>query len=417
MDSDLLVLQEVLSMHCDEVGSLWNARIGLMRDAHVALGDLQRHDERIAAHLDGVLVAGEAGRETCRQLLDAPDTGVLFLLTVRTLEDDPARMEGLFDLVKTSNEYRRGLLAGFGWVDRDRLRGVVAALLRSPDPLRRLFGAAACSMHRTDPGVASRFQDEDAAVRARIFRAAGELGRHEFVSLCARSMADEDPACQFWAAWSAVLLGDRQASLAKLATLAFVEGPCRTHAFRVALLAAKVDQAHVWLQSHAADPEQLRVRLRGAGYVGDPRYIPWLIGCMSDDRFARLAGEAFTMITGVDLSRPPFERQRPDNFESGPSDDPEDDDIAMDEDDSLPWPDQSKVQVWWNQNGARFTTGVRHFIGAPPNRTHCIEVLKNGYQRQRIAAAYHLCLLNPGTPLFEWRAPAWRQQRELAQMT
>ena len=88
----------------------------------------------------------------------------------------------------------------------------------------------------------------------------------------------------------------------------------------------------------------------------------------------------------------------------------------MDEDDGLPWPDQARIQAWWNQNGARFTTGVRYFMGSPPSRAHCVEVLKSGYQRQRIAAAYHLCLLNPGTPLFEWRAPAWRQQRELAQM-
>jgi hypothetical protein len=56
-------------------------------------------------------------------------------------------------------------------------------------------------------------------------------------------------------------------------------------------------------------------------------------------------------------------------------------------------------------------------MGQPPSRNHYIEVLKNGYQRQRIAAAYHLCLLNPGTPLFEWRAPAWRQECELTQMT
>jgi hypothetical protein len=30
---------------------------------------------------------------------------------------------------------------------------------------------------------------------------------------------------------------------------------------------------------------------------------------------------------------------------------------------------------------------------------------------------FELSLLNPGTPLFKWRAPAWRQQRLLATMT
>jgi hypothetical protein len=49
-------------------------------------------------------------------------------------------------------------------------------------------------------------------------------------------------------------------------------------------------------------------------------------------------------------------------------------------------------------------------------RAHCSDILKNGYQRQRSLAAHHLCLLEPGTPLFNTSAPAWRQQRELARL-
>jgi hypothetical protein len=35
---------------------------------------------------------------------------------------------------------------------------------------------------------------------------------------------------------------------------------------------------------------------------------------------------------------------------------------------------------------------------------------------QRILAAHYLCLLEPGTPLFNTSAPALRQQRLLAKM-
>jgi uncharacterized protein (TIGR02270 family) len=142
--------------------------------------------------------------------------------------------------------------------------------------------------------------------------------------------------------------------------------------------------------------------------------VPWLINEMADDAHARIAGESLAMIVGLNLAQPAFQRDVPPDLHSGPTDFPEDDDVSMDEDDGLPWPDQSKVQTWWNQNRHRFTSGVRYFMGEPPNRSGCIRVLKNGYQRQRIAAAHHLCLLNPGTPLFEWRAPAARQQYELA---
>jgi hypothetical protein len=56
-------------------------------------------------------------------------------------------------------------------------------------------------------------------------------------------------------------------------------------------------------------------------------------------------------------------------------------------------------------------------VGAVASREHCIAVLKTGYQRQRALAALHLSLIEPGSPLFNTSAPAWRQQRLLAQMS
>ena len=64
----------------------------------------------------------------------------------------------------------------------------------------------------------------------------------------------------------------------------------------------------------------------------------------------------------------------------------------------------------------RFQKGTRYFMGQPVTKEHSINVLKTGYQRQRILAAHYLCLLEPGTPLFNTSAPAWRQQRLLAGM-
>ncbi len=44
-------------------------------------------------------------------------------------------------------------------------------------------------------------------------------------------------------------------------------------------------------------------------------------------------------------------------------------------------------------------------------------VLREGCQRQRIAAALYLSLLQPGAPLFPTSAPAWRHKRWLAKVT
>lgn len=88
----------------------------------------------------------------------------------------------------------------------------------------------------------------------------------------------------------------------------------------------------------------------------------------------------------------------------------------MDEDDGLPWPDVDRVQAWWSANASRFPPSARYFVGAEPTWDHCLHVLREGYQRQRILAAQYRCLLRPGTPLFNTAAPAPRQKALLATM-
>jgi uncharacterized protein (TIGR02270 family) len=410
------VLLNVVGQHAEESASLRGVRAHLIRAPGVNLRDLRRCDDRLAAHLDGLAVAGVAGLTLCDHALERTGVGEAFTLAVRSIEEqDTERLNRLLALAGTLPAAQRGLNSAFGWVPSNSLRGTIKHLLRSSDATSRYTGITACALHRVDPGIAAArlFEDPNPEARARSLRCAGELGRREFVSTCAAAMSDEHPDCQFWAAWSAVILGDRQAALQRLMLLAFEPGFRRAQAFALALQAANPASAHERLQSLAQAPDQWRWLLQGAGFVGDPAYSPWLIRRMGDKGAARLAGESFSLITGTDLRRQHLHRNAPSDAESGPSDDPAEEGVAMDEDEGLPWPDPAKVQAWWNSNGERFHAGRRYFMGEPVSRDNCIRVLKNGYQRQRIAAAVHLSLINPGETLFEWRAPAWRQQRLL----
>jgi uncharacterized protein (TIGR02270 family) len=213
-----------------------------------------------------------------------------------------------------------------------------------------------------------------------------------------------------------VLLGSAGVRPEELTGLDASESATEATGFRLGLQAMDVTRAHTVLKGLATDPSRIRRLIQGSGIVGDPAYAPWLIGHMADDRLARAAGEAFTLMTGADLGELGLERHRPEDFDAGPTDDPDDSNVSMDPDADLRWPDQQKVERWWAGNGSRFQPGQRYFMGAPVTREHCIAVLKNGYQRQRILAAHYLCLLEPGTPLFNTSAPAWRQQRLLAGM-
>jgi uncharacterized protein (TIGR02270 family) len=413
------IVSVVVRQYVEDAGILYTQRTELVRASHAQMLHIKRFDERLAAHLDGLAIAGEHAVPMLEATLDSPSSNALFVATVCAIEAGSREwFDRLIAVAEAIPDVQQGMRGALGWLEPSILRGIVVDLLASAHALRRAMGIAASAMHRVDPGiiVMRRFEDPNPLVRARAFRTGAEVGKRELVSRFATGIADPDATCQFWAAWSAVLLGDRERAFGFLTALAASDGPHQARAFDLALLAMSAQQGHEFLRHRAADPNNLRMVIRGAGLVGDPTYVPWLISHMADDKLARLAGESFSLITGLDLAWLDLERRPPENLVTGPNDDPEDENVDEDPDDGLPWPDQALIERWWQQHGARFTVGTRHFMGAPLNHATCISTLKEGYQRQRIAAAYHLCLINPGTPLFEWRAPAWRQQRELAQM-
>lgn len=413
------VVPSVISQHAEMAAHLHRVRSLHVYAPRVKLANLLRIDNRLAAHLDGLFIAGEVGAALCGEGLDNPEPGAAFASAVGTVErQDQPGIARLLALAGASPDVLRGLIGAYGWVESGMLKGIVARALSSGDPLARLAAVAACGLHRVDPGLASGLliMDTNSMVRARALRCAGEVGCRVVVPACEAALRHEDADVQFWAAWSAVLLGNRTSCLEALARTGRIPGVRRARAFRLVLQAAVPAKAHRLLQEFAGKAEDVRWLIQGSGIRGDPAYVPWLIGHMSDERTARPAGEAFSLITGVDLPLLDLERKPPADFESGPNDDPDDPDVDMDDDDGLPWPDPEKIAKWWAFRGSDFQKGARYFMGAPVTREHCIEVLKTGYQRQRVLAANYLCLLHPGTPLFNTAAPAWRQNRWLEQM-
>ena len=162
-------------------------------------------------------------------------------------------------------------------------------------------------------------------------------------------------------------------------------------------------------------PDTLRHVIHGAGIVGDPAYVPWIIKQMENKDIARVASEAFMMITGVDFDEEKLEGKRPEGFDAGPTENPKDNNVSMDADEELPWPEPRTVFQWWERNKHRYQEGVRYLVGHPTTIEHSRQVLKTGYQRQRRAAALELAIRVPNEPLFNTSAPGKRQQQQLVQ--
>lgn len=352
--------------------------------------------------------------------LENPGVGQVFAATVRAIEGrDASALDKLLALAEAVPEAQPGLISAFGWASPRALQGIASTQLAHDAEFRKRVGIAACALHRVDPGTAlnAAIASPDAPLRARALRCTGEIGRLDLLPTCVLHMKDDaDPNCAFWAAWSAALRGNRGQAVESLRHLSLAPDPLQARALQLALMILNVKEAHELLKLLARNPANRRVLIQGAGVAGNPSFIPWLVAQMSHDHVARLSGEAFSLITGIDLALLDLERKPPEKVEAGPNRDPQDSNVAMDADEGLPWPDAERVQRWWTDNTHRFPSGVRYFMGAPVSHDQCTEVLKSGYQRQRVIAAHYLCLLDPGTRLFNTSAPAWRQQRELAHM-
>jgi uncharacterized protein (TIGR02270 family) len=148
-----------------------------------------------------------------------------------------------------------------------------------------------------------------------------------------------------------------------------------------------------------------RTVIQATGIIGDPGSVPWLIKQMEDAEVARVAGESFSMITGVDIAYDDLEGEWPEGFEAGPTDNPEDENVDMDPDEDLPWPEPKLIHGWWEENNTRFQAGQRYLLARLLDGGNLRWVLINGQQRQRCAAALELALLEKDSPLFETGAP------------
>ncbi len=414
--TNIAVIESIVEQHAEEAAFLWLLRDAAVQAPHYSLNDLADIDERVEAHIDGLRVAGEAGWSFCADALAQEEPGEVFAAAVLAFESgQDQRIKMVLEAAATDPVLSLGLISALGWLRFDQVKEHIDQLLRSLTPELRRIGIAASAVHRQDPGstLVDALNDENTFLKARAIRAAGELGRIDLLHMLKNQLAAEDKECQFWAGWSAVLLGDRDEALEFLKTLATSESPFLESALNLTLRVMDNTSAQNWLKEMSQQPDWLRYTVIGAGVTGDPVRIPWLIEHMEVPELARVAGEAFTMITGVDIAYEDLEGEWPKGFEAGPTESPEDEDVEMDSDEDLPWPDAQLIAEWWAKNKAAFRNGTRYLLGQPISPEHLHKVLRIGFQRQRAAAALELAIFQPGQPLFEVRAPGFRQKQIL----
>jgi uncharacterized protein (TIGR02270 family) len=408
------VLRGIVLQHVEEATHLWQLRRSMVVAPHVTLGALRRHDERVAAHLDGVFVAGAAGRELAEGFRDPARPEREFAGAVSAIrERDWDGFMGMLEDAQGGRPDALAVLAGaLSWVSAAELKGFVVTLLQGSSLPARRLGLAACASHGVDPqgAIDAALTDEDPGLRKQALDLVVRLGRIDRLDEC-RALAAGTDATWVAGARAAILLGDRYDALDRLHRHAASSADCPASLRELVLRTLPMPDARTLLQTWR-DTLGSHALIRAVGALGDPHYVPWLVEQMSDARLARVAGEAFVLVTGADLYSEPLRRAAPQSV--GMEEKASDEETAeRDADDDLPWPNVAAIREWWVAQASRFVAGRRYLVGAAIDETRTMEILVGGTQRQRGHAAEHRVLLRPGVTLFDISAPAWRQQREL----
>ncbi len=389
MSDESLILWDVVEEHLDEAEFLFGMWERAIAAPDFAWRSVERtYGERLRAHLDGLVVAGEAaakrllvptledesteasraaacalallempGEESLRCVMSALATskagsatreGVARALTVSDRQGlDDAIREGVY---ASEGEEQAALLVTLA--ERGVDPGpVVNALLRSDDPV--ILAAAARAAVLRHPGelwtfVTALLDSSDQRVRRSAIETSMTWGLRSGWERCLIDAQRGDAGSLEWVG----LLGDR--AYAELLRDAATEVDTRCAAIRALGFSGR----------RAAAEECLR----------------WL--GVEDEQTAKLAAEAFGAITGVDAFS--------EGFGAEPEEDPALPDLATDLAgslepsplDGLPLPRVEAFTRWWHEHGASLDDNARYLRGSSYDASAVDEALRNGPTRR-----------------------------------
>lgn len=399
--------EDMYGEYVTDASFLWLLRSIRVNQAHYTVEDMAILEQRIEDQLDGLTASIDPGWTACEAALELEEPGEVFVATVTAMRShEIPKIQKAVQVGMASERTFSALVSALGWLPAEIARPWTERLLQGKDMQHKYLGLAACSVRREDPGeiLSDILKREDCRqhvnLHARALRLIGELRRCDLAPALIGAQASDNDTVRFWALWSTILLGDSTAAQA-MRPYVLQPGPHRAKAIQLAFRALPIEHAREWISALAHDPVHWRAVITATGVLGDPHAVNWLIGKMTDPKQARLAGEAFTAITGIDLEKHELTMAPPVQEPIS-----EDNDVGLDDDENLPWPDAERIATLWRQHGSNFKTGQRYFLGKPITADSLKHTLTAAYQRQRHAAALELALIDPQSRFINTHAKA-----------
>ena len=401
---------DIYERYVDEASFLWLMRSIAVNQPHYNVADVQALEVRVQAQLDGLMTSIDIAWSLCEKALELNGPGEVFAAAIVAFKShDAAKIQKVVDAGLVSDATFKGLTSAIAWLPSKVSYPWIQKFLISKDLNHKYLAIALCSIRRENPGeyLGKFLEREDCLQHEKLYtrclRIIGELKRHDLTPVLNKAIESKDKNTAFWASWSAILLGNKTL-VQKMEPYIFTASPHQDKALNIAFRVLSINDARSWITRLSGDAQHIRSVIKATGILGDPHAVDWLILKMREHKYARLAGESFTFITGIDLEKNQLNQDAPEHYEPIPNENAGDEIVAMDDDEKLPWPNATAVASIWKQTGGQLTKGQRYLLGKEINASNLITHIQNAYQRQRHAAAMERALLNVTQVLQNTRA-------------
>lgn len=414
------MLWDIVEQHLDEAAFLfgqWEA--ALVSPSYTLASVADGPEERLLAHVDGLLVAGTPVRERLLEPALADDDRTRVFAAALVLLESPGRdrfdhVVARLDAAEAGSRValaRALQLAHRPGIDRELL-----ALAAAGNP-RRVGPALDALAFRRVPVSADLFRVAGAVQAADVLptalRAARFAGARAF-PFVDRALRSPVAAVREAALEAGLVLGLRSAWAACQSTVKAKEPGCGFALLGLAL-GGEPSDADVLIKALAVDA--LRpAALFAAGFTGRVEAADACAAHLRDEKVTRLAAEAFSAITGLAI-RGEFRATEP-----PPRDEPiplEQEDLDADVvpglDAALPVPAPDVVEAWWKRARPSFDPRVRYLGGKPHDAASLQVALIDGPMRRRHALGLELAIRTRGEYALQTRGWATDQLRYLTE--
>ncbi|HWV14057.1 MAG TPA: TIGR02270 family protein [Cellvibrio sp.] len=411
MDSPVNAYHHINEQLAEDAAFLWLLRSLAVDRPHYTNADVIDLERRIDSLLNALSASPEDAWQVCETALEREQPEEVFMAGVFALRGlHVGQIQRVVEVAMASRHCFGGLVSALAWLPASIAHPWLKKFFTSKDLNHKHLAVAVCSARREDPGefLTAIFKRVDCLAHPQLYsralRLVGELKRADLAATLPIALQSAKPEIQFWAIWSAVLLGDKGAAK-RLQPFALNDNPQQLKAIELVFRIIPVEEARQWITQLAQLPRNTRLVIKASAILGDPYAINWLIAQMRVPVLARLAGEAFTFITGIELDQHDLSLANlPDLDDQLPNDDPAETYVDLNEDEGLPFPDCDRIAAIWQKYQHRFVAGQRYFMGRPPEAEHLQHIFSQGRQRQRRAAALELALLRPESMLLNCAA-------------